>query len=79
MGNIPNRENRLQKRKETLFELIHEFDNSEIMLNAKKILDGFTLGKLPNSEKDADYFSTKHLPEILRFNTHQKLLIKAKF
>jgi len=79
------RENRLQNRKETLFELIHEFDNSEKMFYAKKILDGFIYNNIPESKKEQGYFNRKNLVQILRNHQNEgvydkgEILVRASF
>ena len=61
------RENQKSKRKDILFEVVHEFDRSEEMHFAKKILDGFVYN-FPESfdQLGPNYFSKDNLKQILR-------------
>lgn len=60
------RESRITKRKDTLFQLVREFDRSEQMYLAKKILDGYVYNFPESMDLGLNYFSRENLKNILR-------------
>jgi len=60
------RESRITKRKDTLFQLVREFDRSEQMYLAKKILDGYVYNFSESMDLGLNYFSRENLKNILR-------------
>jgi len=73
------RENQKAKRKDTLFELVNEFDRSEEMHFAKKILDGFVYN-FPESidQLGPNYFSKDNLKQILRSHEDHDITVSKE-
>jgi len=62
------REGQILKRKETLFDIIEEFDKSEKLKLSRMILDGFSFRKpdWEHSKEEKDYYHIDNLQFILR-------------
>ena len=67
------RENQRTKRKETLFQLVREFDRSEEINIAKKILDGYVYNFPESINLGINYFGKENLKQILRYHENSEI------
>jgi hypothetical protein len=71
------RENRIMKRKDILFQLVHEFDRSKEMDPAKKILDGYVYNFPESMNLGINYFTKDNLKQILRYHHDEPEIVDS--